>query len=199
MRTRPRRSINIDDPTTANELCKRDLLFGLSQTEHSGERILLHRKTHTAISKCAADTCITAIKGPPRSIWPSTGWRAPTPAEPPTLPSPSRFPRAAHVVEPNNVIDQGFTYKVNEWWSALLDYRYSRFTMDSTADYRSVNAAAVATGVSLEQWMVGTSTLDSTWLSRPTASLLIRAGVRLFKEDVEQFEDGVRTLHHQAH
>jgi hypothetical protein len=96
----------------------------------------------------------------------------------------------ANVVEPNNVIDQGFTYKIADWWSALLDYRYSRFTLDSNANFRSVNAATVATGTSSEQWMVGTSTLDLDMAFTPTASLLLRAGVRLLKEDVEKFEDG---------
>jgi len=97
----------------------------------------------------------------------------------------------AQVVEPNNVIDQGFTYKVNEWWSLLLDYRYSRFTMDSTANYRNVNAPTVATGLSHEQWMVGTSTLDFDMAFTPTASLLVRAGFRLLKEDVERIDEGI--------
>jgi hypothetical protein len=80
---------------------------------------------------------------------------------------------------------------VNEWWNLLLDYRYSRFTMDSDANYRSVNAASVAIGTSHEQWLVGTNTLDFDMTFTPTAALLIRAGVRLLKEDVERIDEGI--------
>ena len=52
----------------------------------------------------------------------------------------------ANVTEPNHVIDQGFTYKVREWWSVLLDYRYSRFTVDSNAQFRSVTGLVVNDG-----------------------------------------------------
>jgi len=97
----------------------------------------------------------------------------------------------ANVTEPNNVIDQGFTYKITEWWKALVDYRYSRFTVDSEAQFRSVNGSAVAVGTSSNQWLVGTSTLDFNMAFSPAASLLVRAGVRLLKEDVEQLEDSV--------
>jgi len=97
----------------------------------------------------------------------------------------------ANVTEPNNVIDQGFTYKIAEWWKALVDYRYSRFTVDSEAQFRSVNGSTVAVGTSSNQWLVGTSTLDFNMAFTPAASLLVRAGVRLLKEDVEQLEDGV--------
>src|SRR6185369_5301928 len=48
-----------------------------------------------------------------------------------------------------------------------------------------------ATGVSSNQWMVGTSTLDLDMAFNPSASLLIRAGVRLLQEDIKQLDDGV--------
>ena len=64
--------------------------------------------------------------------------------------------------------------------------------MDSTADYRSVNAAVVSTGTSLGAMDGGHQHARlSTWPSMPTASLLVRAGVRLLKEDVQQLDDGV--------
>jgi hypothetical protein len=87
----------------------------------------------------------------------------------------------AQVTEPNHVIDQGFTYKVNEWWSVLFDYRYSRFTVDSTANFHVVNgsiAGSVATdGASANQWRIGTHTADFNMTFTPAASLLVRTGV----------------------
>ncbi len=108
----------------------------------------------------------------------------------------------ANDTETNNVIDQGFTYHINDWWEALLDYRYSRFTINSQANFQSVcnspslllcvsGSPTLASGTTLEQWRVGTSTLDFDMAFTPTSSLLIRAGVRLLKSDVEVIEDGL--------
>src|SRR5262249_55077068 len=97
----------------------------------------------------------------------------------------------AEVTEPNHVIDQGFTYTVKEWWDVLLDYRYSRFTVASAANFRSVNGTTIATGDSRNQWRIGTSTLDFNMAFTPASSLLVRAGVRLMKNDVEGLDDGV--------
>jgi len=93
------------------------------------------------------------------------------------------------VTEPNHVIDQGFTYKAREWWSVLFDYRYSRFTVDSDAQFRTVNALTVNTGESFNQWRIGTHTLDFNMTFTPVSSLLVRTGVRYMKSDVE-FLDG---------
>ena len=60
----------------------------------------------------------------------------------------------AQVTEPNQVFDQGLTYKVNEWWSTMFDYRYSHFTVDSNAQFRSVNGATIAAGDSQNQWRI---------------------------------------------
>jgi hypothetical protein len=97
---------------------------------------------------------------------------------------------SAHVTKPNHVIDQGFTYKAKEWWSILLDYRYSRFNVDSTADFRSVNGPTVTAGDSTSQWRVGTHTLDFNMAFTPASSLLVRTGVKLLKSDIEALQDG---------
>ena len=186
----PERSINIDDPTTAAELAN-----GISFTDSRRLSTPVSEFSYTGKLSSKLDTrggyMYYRYQGP-ASLDMAFDGKARTntggTADAAYLVSLST---RANVVEPNNVIDQGFTYKIAEWWSALLDYRYSRFTATSDADYRSVNGAAVATGVSSNQWMVGTSTLDANMAFTPAASLLIRAGVRLLKEDVEQFEDGV--------
>jgi len=96
----------------------------------------------------------------------------------------------ANVTEPNHVIDQGFTYKVREWWSVLLDYRYSRFTVDSDAQFRTVDTLNVNTGESSNQWRIGTHTADFNMTFTPISSLLVRTGVRYIKSDVEFLDAG---------
>jgi len=186
----PERSINIDDPTTAKELAN-----GISYTDF--------RKLSTPVSEFSYTNKVNSrfemrggymyyrYQGPASLDMAFDGSARTNTSGTTDAPYAVSLSTRAHVVEPNNVIDQGFTYKVNEWWNLLLDYRYSRFTLDSTANYRSVNAAVVTTGTSLEQWMVGTSTLDFDMAFTPAASLLIRAGVRLLKEDIERIDEGV--------
>jgi hypothetical protein len=185
----PERSINIDDPATAKELVKgtsysdfRKLSTPVSEFSYTGKLTsrLEMRGGYMYYRYQGPASLNMAFDGSARTNTGGTGDAAYAVA----------LSTRANVVEPNNVIDQGFTYKIADWWSALLDYRYSRFTLDSNANFRSVNAATVATGTSSEQWMVGTSTLDLDMAFTPTASLLLRAGVRLLKEDVEKFEDG---------
>jgi hypothetical protein len=98
---------------------------------------------------------------------------------------------SARVTEPNNVVDQGFTYKINDWWNALLDYRYSLFTVDSTAEFRSVNGTTVATGDTSNHWRIATHTLDYNMSFTPAPSLLIRTGIRYMRNDVEFLDGGV--------
>jgi hypothetical protein len=185
----PERSINIDDPATAKELVKgtsysdfRKLSTPVNEFSYTGKLTsrLEMRGGYMYYRYQGPASLDMAFDGSARTNTGGTGDAAYAVA----------LSTRANVVEPNNVIDQGFTYKIADWWSALLDYPYSRFTLDSNANFRSVNAATVATGTSSEQWMVGTSTLDLDMAFTPTASLLLRAGVRLLKEDVEKFEDG---------
>ncbi len=186
----PQRSINIDEPDTAMELVN-----GISYSDF--------RKLSTPVSEFSYTGKVTSrfemrggytyyrYQGPASLDMAFDGSARTDSGGTVFAPYAVSLSTRAQVTEPNNVVDQGFTYKITEWWSALLDYRYSRFTADSTADFRSVNGATVATGVSSNQWMVGTSTLDIDMAFTPAASLLVRAGVRLLKEDIKQLEDGV--------
>jgi len=188
--TSPQRSINIDDPDTAMELVKgvsysdfRKLSTPVSEFSYTGKvtRRFEMRGGYMYYRYQGPASLDMAFDGSARTDSGGTSF----------APYAVSLSTRAQVTEPNNIIDQGFTYKITEWWSALLDYRYSRFTADSTANFRSLNGATVATGVSSNQWMVGTSTLDLDMAFTPSASLLIRAGVRLLKEDIKQLDDGV--------
>jgi hypothetical protein len=186
----PERSINIDDPATKAELLSgaswvdsRRLTTPVSEFSYTGKLSsrLEMRGGYMFYRYQGPATLDTAFNGIARTNSGGTTDAA-------YLVSLST---QANVREPNNVVDQGFTYKVKEWWNVLLDYRYSRFTIDSNAQFRSVSGTTVATGVSRNQWAVGTNTLDLNMTFTPASSLLIRAGVRLLKQDIEQVADGV--------
>jgi hypothetical protein len=98
----------------------------------------------------------------------------------------------AHVSEPNNVVEQGFTYRVNDWWSADLDYRYSRFTTDSTAVLESLFDGVTPTSSQVGTvWRDGTEDLDFSMEFTPQPNLLIQPGIRLLKRDVLALTNGV--------
>ncbi len=189
----PLRSINIDDANTAKELLTaiswkdyRELHTPVSEFSYTGR--LLPRL------EARGGYIFYRYSGPASLDMSFSGTaRAPTGAYSIGLTT------QAEVSEPNHVIDQGFTYKVKEWWSALFDYRYSRFNVDSSAQFRSNTGAAVLTGDALNQWRIATHTLDLNMAFTPAASLLIRAGIRYLNNDIRMLQDGVvdatRTRH----
>jgi hypothetical protein len=96
-----------------------------------------------------------------------------------------------HATEPNHVLDQGFTYKIAEGWDFMADYRYARFSVNSSADFRSVNGTTIVAGEEENQWRVGAHTLDLNLSVSPYSSFLVRAGIKLMKNDVKALIDGV--------
>jgi len=185
----PQRSINIDDQTTAKELVNgiswidsRKLSTPVSEFSYTGKLLpkLEARGGYIFYRYSGPAALDMSMDGSARTNSAGT-------ADAAYLVS---LTTRANVTEPNNVIDQGFTYKINEWWNALLDYRYSRFTVDSSAQFRSVNGATVTTGDSSNQWRIGTHTLDYNMSFTPAPSLLIRTGIRLMKSDVEFLDGG---------
>jgi len=193
----PQRSINIDDPTTAKELAN-----GISFSDF--------RKLTTPVSDFSYTGKITPkldarggyifyrYRGPASLDMAFDGSARSNSSGSTDAPYLVSFSTRATDTEPNNVIDQGFTYKAKDWWDILVDYRYLRFTVDSSAQFRSDNSngpafggTTVSTGTSLDQWRVGTSTLDFNMAFTPAASLLVRTGVRLLKSDVEFIQDGL--------
>jgi hypothetical protein len=100
----------------------------------------------------------------------------------------------AHVTEPNYVVDQGFTLKLKEWWNFDADYRFNRFTEDSTATFfgrDSTISATGTTGSTRQQWLESLNQLDLRMEFTPLTGLVISPGVRLMKRDVEAIDDGV--------
>ena len=96
------------------------------------------------------------------------------------------------VSEPNNVVDQGFTFKLMTGLNFLTDYRYSRMTEDGILIADSLRDTTIATsGNVLSMWRFGTHRVDLAFEYAPVNKLLIRPGIRLIKRDVTVLEDGV--------
>jgi len=96
------------------------------------------------------------------------------------------------VTESDNLVNQGFTYNIKDWWSVNVDYRYSRMTSQGIGTFNSLfNATTPATGQDNIIWRNGLSDLDVTMDLTPIGTLILRPGVHLMKSDVESLEDGV--------
>ncbi|MBV8847926.1 MAG: TonB-dependent receptor [Bryobacterales bacterium] len=184
------RSINIDDPTTAPELLNgaswsdsRNLSTPVSEFSYTGRL--------SANLEARGGYIFYRYRGPAALDISMDGIARANSGGTADAPYSVALSTRANVTEPNQVVDQGLTYKVKEWWQVLLDYRYSRFTVDSAAQFRSVNADIVTSGTADDQWRISTNTLDLNLAFTPSASLLVRAGVRLQNNDVLALVDGV--------
>lgn len=106
----------------------------------------------------------------------------------------------SHVSEPNNIIQQGFTFHVKPWWDIDLDYRYTRFTTDVTGDFLSVftgttdgvtTLPASANETVNNNWKFGLHEADLKMIFTPANNFVISPGVTVYKSDVEALEEGV--------
>jgi len=117
----------------------------------------------------------------------------------------------SNVSEPNNIVEQGFTFYVKPWWSIDADYRYTRFTTDTSGDFISVFTGttngvtappASANGSVDNNWKFSLHEGDIKMIFTPANNLVISPGVTLYDSDVEAKEDGVvdpaRTLLNHA-
>ncbi|HXX44256.1 MAG TPA: hypothetical protein VEJ38_05975 [Candidatus Acidoferrales bacterium] len=123
---------------------------------------------------------------------------APNSAGTPTQPYTLTQSGSAMLREPDNIVSQGLTYHFFDWWSADVDYRYSRFSSNAIGNFESlfqVTTPAPATTVSTEAtdvvWRDGLSDLDISMDFTPIKGLTIRPGIQLMKYDVESLQDGV--------
>jgi len=183
----PQRSINIDDPSTATELLNhmswtdsRRLSTPVSEFSYSGRpsRRLEARGGYIFYRYRGPASLDFSFDGQARNGSTFTPYAV-------------SMSGRAQVSEPNHVIDQGFTYTINDWWRVLADYRYSRFTVDSVGTYHSLNGTLAAAGTSDNQWRIGMNTVDFNMMFTPGTSLLVRTGLRFFKNDVVMIQDGV--------
>jgi hypothetical protein len=98
----------------------------------------------------------------------------------------------ATVIQPNNVLSQGITYHALRWLTFDVDYKYSRFTSNSTGSYQSLlNGTTSATGTTNTMWRDGLSDFTFSMDLMPSHSLVIRPALQLMKSDVEALTNGV--------
>ena len=183
------RSINVDDPSTAKELVSaatwsdsRRLSTPVSEFSYTGNPLsrLEMRGGYIFYRYSGPASLDFAFSGVARTN--STGTTL--------APYSISASNTASVTEPNHVIDQGFTYTAKEWWRLMLDYRYSRFSVESEGHFRTAGDV-VASGAASDSWRAGTHVLNFDSVFTPTSTLLLRAGVRLMKSDIEARSDGV--------
>lgn len=97
----------------------------------------------------------------------------------------------ASTTEPNHDVNQGFTWRVRQWWAVNVDYRYLRQTSESTATVQSVFNGVASFGSSDVIWRNGLSDLNVNMSFTPRPELTLSPGIRLSKSDIETLEDGV--------
>lgn len=184
------RSINITDPTTARELLNsasfidyRKLSTPISQFSYNG-KITPNLEAHGEY--------IYYDYGGPAYLDMSANGIARTNSGG-TTDAAYAFSAVSHATdsEPTNMLEQGFTYKLKEWWSVDAAYRYTRTDLNATGVYSSVTGTTLASGTSFNQWRIGTSQADLTMMFTPISSLLFDVGVRYLKSDVLALDNHV--------
>ncbi len=100
--------------------------------------------------------------------------------------------------ESSHVASQSFTFDLNHWLSMEADYKYSRLEANAHAVFSSIESGVTTsfangytqTGTDLNQWRIGTSTADYNLILTPISKLLVQAGVRYLKTDIEYATNG---------
>lgn len=182
------RSINLNDPLTASELLDRAswlefrrLKTPMSEFSYNGRigRRLRLRGSYIFFRYKGPASLNASFNGTART----TGTAV--------APYAVSVVNRANLTEPNHVLDEGFTVELTPNWNFHVDYRYSRFTIDSVGVFRSVNNGTPASDDVTFAWRDGMHTLDAALEYAPAKQFLVRPGIRLMKRDVTVLEDGV--------
>ncbi len=101
----------------------------------------------------------------------------------------------ATVSEPDNIVNFGLTYQINEWWSVNADYRYSRMSSEGVGNFTSLfsqdtTVPVGSSGTDDIIWRDGLSDLDINFDFTPIRTLVIRPGIHFMKADVVTAEGG---------
>ena len=97
----------------------------------------------------------------------------------------------AQVTEPGNAVHQGFTWFARPWVAFNADYRYTRYTSESTLNVQSIFNGTVSNGVDDIDWKSGLHDLEISMLLTPAEKLVLRPGIQLSKLDIKSLENGV--------
>jgi hypothetical protein len=189
-------SINADDPLTAQEPLTsanwadyRRLTTPVSEFSYNG-KILSRLKTRGSY-------IYRSYTGPATLEMSAAGEAGLSPSSI----SPYSFSEtsASNLREKSEIVTQGFTYDVSNLVSMQADYRYSRFDVNSNASFASTESGVTntvlnpysVTGTDVNLWRIGTSTFDYDLVVTPSSDLLVQAGVRYLKSDIEATDNGI--------
>jgi hypothetical protein len=183
------RSINLGDPITANELLAagswtdyRKLTTPVSELSWNGKLLprLRSRGTYLAYRYSGPTALNMSAAGSARGATGST-----------TTPYSLSEASQGSVTEMNQVAEQGFSYEFNNWLSADANYKYSRSTLDATANFSSIYNGAAASGITTDNWIAGTHLFDYEMVVTPASYLTVNLGVRYLKSDIEYLDAGI--------
>lgn len=189
----PERSINIDDKTTAKEPVDsiswsefRNLKTPVSEFSYTGSASskLNLRGGYTFYRYQGPDSLDMSFNGIART----------TSTASTVAPYNISVWMRGKATEPNHVVEQGFTYHVNNWLDAIFDYKYSGMSVDSQSEFRSISGKVVTKGDVLSQWRIKTHTLGTNLVFMPVDNLILQAGVRVLNNDIVMLEDGAVDL-----
>jgi hypothetical protein len=183
------RSINIDDLTTAKELLTDGTWTDYRRLTTPASELSWNGKIHARFREHGS-YLFYRYSGPTALDMSASGTaRGTTTAiiNPYAISESSR----GTVKEPNQVLEEGFSWEANDWLSAEANYKYTRSTLDANAAFSSVYNGTVTAGTTTDGWKIGTHLFDYNMVFTPSRSLLVRVGVRYLKSDVEFLEAGI--------
>lgn len=97
----------------------------------------------------------------------------------------------ATVAEPNDIVNQGFTFHVKPWWDIDVDTRYSRFTTSTDGIFQSLfNGATPTNSQTNTVWRDGLEQVDLSMKFVPASKLLVQPGLSLIEANVESLAGG---------
>jgi len=98
----------------------------------------------------------------------------------------------AFLTEPYHAISQGVTWRVREWGTLNADYRYSRYTSETSLDVHSLfNGTTPSTGTRDIDWRSSLHDLAVNMVLTPRPELVLSPGVRFSSFDIESRENGI--------
>ena len=98
----------------------------------------------------------------------------------------------AFVTEPYHAVNQGVTWRIREWWTLNADYRYSRYTSETTLDVQSLfNGTTPSIGTRDIDWRSSLHDLSANMVFTPRPELVLSPGVRFSSFNIESSEEGI--------